>query len=105
MKLSKANLSFMLSRFFGCGCVEFFTRISPIIATKFALPHSKKHLNPCIKSTLDNFNKKGTDEKSSIPVGAQNKIRTCTPFQALPPQGSASTNFAIWALRNTKIKN
>ncbi|MEK0421286.1 MAG: hypothetical protein RLZZ161_1137, partial [Bacteroidota bacterium] len=28
---------------------------------------------------------------------AQDWIRTSTPFPALPPQGSASTNFATWA--------
>jgi hypothetical protein len=28
---------------------------------------------------------------------AQNWIRTSTPFRALPPQSSASTNFATWA--------
>ena len=28
---------------------------------------------------------------------AQNKIRTCTSLRTLPPEGSASTNFAIWA--------
>ena|GEM_PF-4551518 len=35
-----------------------------------------------------------------VPVGlfcAQNRSRTCTPFRTLPPQGSASTNSAIWA--------
>ncbi len=30
-------------------------------------------------------------------VCAQDWIRTSTPFPALPPQGSASTNFATWA--------
>ena len=30
-------------------------------------------------------------------LGAQDWIRTSTPFPALPPQGSASTNFATWA--------
>ncbi len=29
--------------------------------------------------------------------GAQNRIRTCTPLRALPPQSSVSTNFTIWA--------
>ncbi len=36
---------------------------------------------------------------------AQDWIRTSTPFRALPPQSSASTNFATWAtlalLRNS----
>lgn len=30
-------------------------------------------------------------------TGAQNKIRTCTSLRTLPPEGSASTSFAIWA--------
>ena len=32
-----------------------------------------------------------------IQKSAQDWIRTSTPFPALPPQGSASTNFATWA--------
>ena len=31
------------------------------------------------------------------PFCAQNRIRTCTSLRTLPPEGSASTNFAIWA--------
>jgi len=34
---------------------------------------------------------------------AAKEIRTPTPFQALPPQGSASTNFAIAAIFKTNI--
>jgi hypothetical protein len=30
-------------------------------------------------------------------AGAQNRIRTCTPLRALPPQSSVSTNFTTWA--------
>ena len=36
-------------------------------------------------------------------VCAQDWIRTSTPFPALPPQGSASTNFATWARGRTKL--
>ncbi len=37
-------------------------------------------------------------------TSAQNWTRTSTPFRALPPQSSASTNFATWAaLRATKV--
>ena len=38
--------------------------------------------------------KKGTPKSANY---AQDWIRTSTPFPALPPQGSASTNFATWA--------
>ena len=34
---------------------------------------------------------------------AAKEIRTPTPFRELPPQGSASTNFAIAAFFNQKI--
>ena len=34
---------------------------------------------------------------------AQDWIRTSTPFPALPPQGSASTNFATWAGENKLV--
>ena len=36
-------------------------------------------------------------------VCAQDWIRTSTPFPALPPQGSASTNFATWARGITNL--
>ena len=36
-------------------------------------------------------------------VCAQDWIRTSTPFPALPPQGSASTNFATWARGMTNL--
>ena len=32
-----------------------------------------------------------------LKISAAKEIRTPTPFRALPPQGSASTNFAIAA--------
>ena len=32
-------------------------------------------------------------------LSAQNRIRTCTSLRTLPPEGSASTNFAIWATK------
>jgi hypothetical protein len=35
-------------------------------------------------------------------VGAQDWIRTSTPFPAPPPQGGLSTNFNTWALINEK---
>jgi hypothetical protein len=38
--------------------------------------------------------KSGTEKQE---MGAQNRIRTCTPLRALPPQSSVSTNFTIWA--------
>ncbi len=33
----------------------------------------------------------------SFVCGAQERTRTSKPLRALPPQGSASTNFATWA--------
>ena len=36
-------------------------------------------------------------------ICAQDWIRTSTPFPALPPQGSASTNFATWARGRTNL--
>gem|GEM_PF-1766687 len=30
-------------------------------------------------------------------ICTQDRIRTCTPFRALPPQSSMSTNFTTWA--------
>ncbi len=35
-------------------------------------------------------------------LGAAKEIRTPTPFRALPPQGSASTNFAIAAFKGRR---
>ena len=40
----------------------------------------------------------------SFQPGAQDWIRTSTPFPALPPQGSASTNFATWASKSNHLK-
>src|SRR5687767_6425012 len=37
----------------------------------------------------------GRDKRSGD--GAQEKTRTSTPFRALEPESSASTNFATWA--------
>ena len=36
---------------------------------------------------------------------AQNWIRTSTSFRTLPPEGSASTNFAIWAFAFGRAAN
>ena len=43
---------------------------------------------------MTSSHKKGTPKSANY---AQDWIRTSTPFPALPPQGSASTNFATWA--------
>jgi hypothetical protein len=37
------------------------------------------------------------EKKSDFLISAQEEIRTLTPFRALPPQSSASTNFATRA--------
>ena len=49
------------------------------------------------------LNKKAAKTKFQR-LRAQNKIRTCTPLQALPPQSSVSTNFTIWAFVFAIIK-
>jgi hypothetical protein len=40
---------------------------------------------------------------SSAGLCAQDRIRTCTPVKALPPQSSVSTNFTTWANRGANI--
>jgi hypothetical protein len=35
---------------------------------------------------------------NSLKISAEEEIRTLTPFRALPPQSSASTNFATSAI-------
>ncbi len=45
-----------------------------------------------LRSARQNFLKKGMSFTC-----AQDRTRTCKPLRALPPQGSACTNFATWA--------
>ena len=47
---------------------------------------------------LTNGDKKGlVNQLFTRPLSARDEIRTHTPFRALPPQSSASTNFATHA--------
>ena len=48
--------------------------------------------------------KEKTVPKGTVPYRAAKRIRTATPFRALPPQGSASTNFAIAANEGANLQ-
>ena len=61
----------------------------------FSVRSSKQALNAAIK--------KAPHFVRDFFVCAQDWIRTSTPFPALPPQGSASTNFATWARGRTNL--
>lgn len=73
------------------------------------LYHADIVLQPDIlrsKSVKTQGNLKGIIEPTSRPevrMSAQDWIRTSTPFRALPPQSSVSTNFTTWAIRATKV--
>jgi hypothetical protein len=41
-----------------------------------------------------------TGATSQLPDDAHDRTRTCTPFLALVPQTSLSTNFSTWACKN-----
>ena len=56
--------------------------------------NNNKHTG-CIIIVCSNI--KGNDHTVIPFKSAQNRIRTCTSLRTLPPEGSASTNFAIWA--------
>jgi hypothetical protein len=58
--------------------------------------------DPISIPTLSGTGKKNPASSEAGFACAQDWIRTSTPLRALPPQSSASTNFATWALRGCK---
>ena len=58
---------------------------------------------PLTEASFVRVHKKAPHFVRDFFVCAQDWIRTSTPFPALPPQGSASTNFATWARGRTNL--
>ena len=77
-----------------------------VLPKAFPTPSAWAVVFPCslLKASFQRSQRKTPLQLRWKGVCAQDWIRTSTPFPALPPQGSASTNFATWATDRIEIR-